>query len=230
MSRQDSVAWVCSARPELTAGIVGLIRSQVRWQVLGVSAELAAAAAALREHPGAFLVFIPPVAGAPQPLDHQSLSVIRSRTLVVAPANSQQWLTALRLGTVGMVHAAQVTRDLPLALAAVRDGIAWCRIELMPVLTEALDQRGLLTEETPRLETLSVREREVLFLVARGFSNREIAEQLELSVKTVETYKHRVMLRLHLRNRRELVLLVRRAGWLQASHDPMGWRPEGVAR
>ncbi len=230
MSRQDSVAWVCSARPELTAGIVGLIRSQVRWQVLGVSAELAAAAAALREHPGAFLVFIPPVAGAPQPLDHQSLSVIRSRTLVVAPANSQQWLTALRLGTVGMVHAAQVTRDLPLALAAVRDGIAWCRSELIPVLTEALDQRGLLTEEIPRLEARSVREREVLFLVARGFSNREIAGQLELSVKTVETYKHRVMLRLQLRSRREFVHLVRRAGWLQASHDPMGWRPEGGAR
>ena len=230
MGKPFVLAWVCSARPELTDGVVRVIRSRHDWQVLGLSTDLASAAVALRQHPGAFLVFVPSVAAQVPHLDVETLAVFRSRTLVIAPSKPTPAVTGFRLGAVAMVDAAHLTRDLPLALDAVRDGVTWCRIEMIPGLTEALDQRGLLSDETPRFEELSVRERDVLFLTARGFSNREIADRLELSVKTVETYKHRVMLRLHLRTRRDLVNLVRRAGWLPDSPEPIGWRPELIAR
>lgn len=52
---------------------------------------------------------------------------------------------------------------------------------------------------------LSARERQVLELVARGNTNKQIATQLHLSVKSVETYRARVMDKLDLRSRVELV-------------------------
>jgi two-component system response regulator NreC len=62
---------------------------------------------------------------------------------------------------------------------------------------------------------LSERETEVLCLTAKGYSNKEIAAQLDLSVKTVETYKARLMEKLELRSRVDIVRYALRQGWLQ---------------
>jgi DNA-binding NarL/FixJ family response regulator len=61
---------------------------------------------------------------------------------------------------------------------------------------------------------LSDREEEVLRLIARGFTNREIAAQLDLSIKTVETYKARSMEKLGLSSRVGIVTHALRQGWL----------------
>jgi DNA-binding NarL/FixJ family response regulator len=63
--------------------------------------------------------------------------------------------------------------------------------------------------------SLSERETEVLRLIAWGYSNKEIAAHLCLSVKTVETYKARLMEKLHLRSRVDLVHYAVQQGWLQ---------------
>jgi DNA-binding NarL/FixJ family response regulator len=63
--------------------------------------------------------------------------------------------------------------------------------------------------------SLSERETEVLRLIAWGYSNKEIAAHLRLSVKTVETYKSRLMEKLHLRSRVDLVHYAVQQGWLQ---------------
>jgi DNA-binding NarL/FixJ family response regulator len=62
---------------------------------------------------------------------------------------------------------------------------------------------------------LSERETEVLCLIAKGYSNKEIAAHLDLSVKTVETYKARLMEKLELRSRVDIVRYALRQGWLQ---------------
>lgn len=62
---------------------------------------------------------------------------------------------------------------------------------------------------------LSERETEVLCLIAKGYSYKEIAAQLDLSVKTVETYKARLMEKLKLRSRVDIVRYALRQGWLQ---------------
>lgn len=62
-----------------------------------------------------------------------------------------------------------------------------------------------LTEAQLRLDALSERETEVFRLVALGHSNSEIADMMFLSVKTIETYKARLMKKLGLRTRAELV-------------------------
>lgn len=72
-----------------------------------------------------------------------------------------------------------------------------------------------LTHLKPGDVSLSAREEEVLRLVAWGYSNKEIAAQLDLSVKTVETHKTKATHKLGLRNRIDVVRYALLQGWLQ---------------
>ena len=65
---------------------------------------------------------------------------------------------------------------------------------------------------------LSEREKEVLVMLAWGYSNKEIAGQFKLSVKTVETYKLRIGEKLGLRSRTKMVQYALRQGWLNETH------------
>ena len=62
---------------------------------------------------------------------------------------------------------------------------------------------------------LSEREAQVLRLVAWGYSNKEIGWKLQINVKTVDTYKLRLMEKLNLRSRTDIVRYALRKGWLQ---------------
>jgi len=64
---------------------------------------------------------------------------------------------------------------------------------------------------------LSEREEEVVSLIAQGYSNKEIAARLRLSVKTVETYKSRSLEKLGLRSRVDIVKYATQRGWLASS-------------
>ncbi|MBT3265533.1 response regulator transcription factor, partial [Candidatus Poribacteria bacterium] len=92
---------------------------------------------------------------------------------------------------------------------------------LDPSLAEAAVFLLLGPETPPSMEAarapLSARESEVLTFVARGHTNRETAEHLGLSVKTIETYRMRLMQKLDLRGRAELVDYAIREGLLEDS-------------
>lgn len=64
-------------------------------------------------------------------------------------------------------------------------------------------------------ESLSEREREVLRFIARGFTNKEVANLLGVSIKTVETYKTRLNRKLNLHSRADAVRYALAQGWLQ---------------
>lgn len=66
---------------------------------------------------------------------------------------------------------------------------------------------------------LSERESEVVRQIAQGFSNKEIAAQLNISVKTVETYKARAMEKLQLQSRADIVQYAIQQGWLSIKPD-----------
>ena len=68
---------------------------------------------------------------------------------------------------------------------------------------------------------LSDREKQVLISLAWGHSNKEIAAELDLSVKTVETYKVRVAEKLGLRSRTEMVQYAVRQGWLTNGNEQL---------
>ena len=79
---------------------------------------------------------------------------------------------------------------------------------------------------------LSEREKEVLILLAWGYTNKEIAAELRLSGKTVETYKVRIGEKLGLRSRTEMVQHALRQGWMKEEHSllPAGRSGPGKGR
>jgi two-component system response regulator NreC len=70
--------------------------------------------------------------------------------------------------------------------------------------------------ERETFEPLSDREREVLRLVAEGKTNRQIADNLFLSIKTVQTHRDHIMKKLHMHDRTELVKYAIRKGLIEA--------------
>ena len=73
------------------------------------------------------------------------------------------------------------------------------------------------TAKTTREHKLSYRESEVLVLVAKGYTGRQITAQLDISTKTVETHKARAMEKLNLASRADVVGYAMEHGWLTSS-------------
>ncbi|MEW6232260.1 MAG: response regulator transcription factor [Chloroflexota bacterium] len=114
---------------------------------------------------------------------------------------------ALGAGAAGYVPKSAADVELLSALrAVVRGGVYIHPSHTKTILEEMLSQ-GKTAGGGPGdpLDALSDREREVLRLVALGHTNAQIAEQLCLSVKTVESYRARMMEKLGLRSRAALV-------------------------
>jgi len=77
-----------------------------------------------------------------------------------------------------------------------------------------LSARGMASKGAP-IHSLSEREREVLGEVAKGYTNQQIADRVALSVKTIESYRARLMQKLVLRNRTDLRRLAIESGVLR---------------
>ena len=139
-----------------------------------------------------------------------ALTVHEDRTFV------QQLLAA---GASGYVLKRAAAEELVHAIRVVARG----EVYLDPVVAASLVQqlaRKPRSGVAPDTEDLSDREAEVLRLIAQGHSNKEIAARLELSVKTVETYKARSMDKLGLTGRADIVRLALEKGWLHAPDKP----------
>jgi two-component system, NarL family, response regulator NreC len=120
---------------------------------------------------------------------------------------------ALEAGASGYTLKQAGSEELVEAVRAVARGESY----LHPSLTSALvDQmRGISTNSPSSTEeALSDRESEVLHRVALGYTTAEIAHQLYLSVRTVETYKTRGLEKLNLNGRAALVRYAIEQGWL----------------
>lgn len=109
----------------------------------------------------------------------------------------------LNAGASGYVPKRAAPDDLMSAIRVVSQG----HIFIYPSLTRLLVNDFLQRSAAGRgdsLDELTAREREVLVLIADGFSNKEIAERLVLSVKTVDRHRENIMRKLNLHTRVEL--------------------------
>ncbi len=120
--------------------------------------------------------------------------------------------TALAAGASGYVLKKSVDADLLSAIRAVSKGRTYVDSELASELIQhTLPESGRSTKAT---EVLSQREVQVLKLVAEGFSSREIAQQIFVSAKTVETYRGRLAEKLGLTSRADIVRYALETGLL----------------
>lgn len=122
----------------------------------------------------------------------------------------------LSAGALGYIPKKAADTELISAIRVVNSG----QVFLYPSLTKSLVKELIYTGtfekevESDTYAKLSRREREVLQLVAQGYTNQQMADRLFLSVKTIETYKTRVMEKLDLHSRVELVRYALQKGLL----------------
>lgn len=151
-----------------------------------------------------------------------ALGVIRekapgTKVLVLTMHDDEGYLRQV-LGAGGSGYVVKKAADMELlsAIRAVRRGEVYVHSSLTKALVEGVFDRRVEGEAgaSDRFEDLSEREKEVLRLLARGYTNQQIADALFLSVKTIETYRARLMEKLKLRTRAELVHYALKKGLL----------------
>jgi two-component system response regulator NreC len=118
--------------------------------------------------------------------------------------DEQYFFEMLNAGAAGYIPKRAAPDDLVSAIRVVSQG----NVFLYPTLAKLLVKDFLERAEagtTPIVDDLTTREREVLTHIAEGYTNREIAENLVISVKTVDRHRENIMHKLNLHNRVELV-------------------------
>jgi two-component system response regulator NreC len=134
--------------------------------------------------------------------------------LILTMHNDEEYLfRAIQGGASGCILKSAPHDELMSAIESVAKGDAY----LHPSATKRLMEEYLGSVKQDGDGTynlLSEREKEVLTLIAKGYSNKEIAEQLVISVKTVETHKGNLTEKLQMKTRPELVEYAVRKGLL----------------
>jgi DNA-binding NarL/FixJ family response regulator len=162
-------------------------------------------------------VSMPGVGGA-EAAERVARDCPRVRILALTMHEERGYVTRLlRGGVVGYVLKRTASAELVRAIRAVAAGGVYVDPSLAGALLTGPPQRAVRAGSAvyqERIRDLTAREGEVLKLVARGHSNKEIAAALEVSVKTVETHKSNAMTKLGLTSRAALVRFAIGEGWL----------------
>jgi two-component system response regulator NreC len=143
---------------------------------------------------------------------------LETRVLVLTMHNEEEYLLrVLEAGGAGYVLKQSADTELVHAIRSVYRGEAFLYPSGVRMLLQSYLHKSQNTEADvePR-PALSEREQEVLRLTAEGFSNQEIGHQLYISPKTVDTYRQRIMEKLGLHHRSELVRYALNRGLLKA--------------
>jgi two-component system response regulator NreC len=127
--------------------------------------------------------------------------------------DEDQLLDALRAGASGYIIKKSDISELVLAIQTVHRGNSY----FSSALSEGFDLAEVLyqskrPDQRTGADSLTPREREVLQLIAEGHTNQGIANELYISVKTVEAHKSHIMSKLHARNRTDLIRYAIRKG------------------
>jgi DNA-binding NarL/FixJ family response regulator len=129
---------------------------------------------------------------------------VRFLALSVSDA-AEDVIAVIRAGARGYVTKTISASDLATAIRRVADGDAVFSPRLAGFVLDAFGvAAGEIAEVDEELDRLSAREREVMRLIARGYQYKEVAKELFISVKTVETHVSSVLRKLQLSSRHEL--------------------------
>jgi DNA-binding NarL/FixJ family response regulator len=155
-----------------------------------------------------------PVVSGVEATTHMKRRASKSKVLLLTlGADDEMILSILRAGAAGCLLKDADLNEMMLAIRTVHRGGSY----LSPEIADRMVQNYVRFAEKPgearpQRELLSVREREILQLVAEGLGNQAIAQRLTLSVKTVEAHKAHISQKLGVRGRTELIKYAIRKG------------------
>lgn len=137
---------------------------------------------------------------------------VPTRILILTMHNEEHYaLRTLRAGAQGFLYKGADSEELVRAVRAVSQGITY----LPPEIERVFAERFVHPEEADPAERLTDREFQVLRLLAQGRTNREIAEELGIQLKTVDSHRRRILKKLGLRNNAELTRFAIRHGLIE---------------
>jgi DNA-binding NarL/FixJ family response regulator len=139
------------------------------------------------------------------------------RVLVLTMHAEEEYLVPLlEAGAAGYLVKSTADRELVDAVRAVARGDLYVRPAAARVLARGIQKKDPHAEDRARFEKLTERERDVLRFTAEGYTAPEIGEKLNISPKTVDTYKQRINEKLGLQHRADYVKLALKLGILSA--------------
>jgi len=137
-----------------------------------------------------------------------------SRVVILSQHDDSEYVfPILKAGAAGYILKKAVGTELVAAIRAVHQGGSFLYPSVATAVIEGYIQRGEDAESS--YDRLTDREKQVLRLIAEGRTNREIAEMLSVSVKTVIAHRANLMEKLDIHNRTELVKYAIRKGLVQ---------------
>ncbi|MFD1137337.1 response regulator [Paenibacillus urinalis] len=135
--------------------------------------------------------------------------------LILTMHDDEEYLfRAIQAGASGYILKSAPYEELITAIRSVAEGSAYLYPSATKKLMQEYSEMIRRGDTDGPFESLSEREKEIMVWIAKGYSNKEIAEHLVISVKTVESHKSNLMDKLGLKSRPELVKLAMKKGLL----------------
>lgn len=177
---------------------------------------------------GADIILLDSLASAPQLhiLSELTKSQFDVRTILFGMEEDPEcFLKAVRLGVCGYLLKEASSAEVVSAVRSVVQGDAVCPPKLCMALfsqvsLEFREKSGMADDEACVKAGLTFRQRQLVSLVAKGMSNKEIASNLNLSEFTVKNHIYRIMKQLEAESRQEAVDLIRAGGYLSDNRRP----------
>jgi two-component system response regulator NreC len=202
----------------LRAGLRMMLNAQPDMEVVGEAQDgRQAIAEALRLQPDIVLMDItmPDINGIEATRQIKKLLPEVKVLVLTMHENDEYIFQALRAGASGYILKEAADTELITALHVIQSGQFYLSPTAQSVMIGDYLHRVRVGEEKDSYNSLTEREREILKLVAEGYTNNQIAERLVISPKTVDTHRTHVMDKLNLHSRAELVKYAIRRGLLE---------------
>lgn len=211
----------------LQAGLEAMLNAEGDMRVIGTASDgrVAVRQAAMLQPDVILLDINMPGINGLEALEQMRIQTPASRVLILTMHDDAQYLRqAMAAGAAGYVLKQSAGKELLTAIRAVWQGGVYLHpMHALVLATPNQPSASAISDEpsdaTKRFHLLSEREAEIFELVALGYRNAEIANKLSLSVKTVETYKSRMMDKLGLQTRTALVRFALELGMLQKTES-----------
>lgn len=128
------------------------------------------------------------------------------RILILSMHTNEEFITkALSAGANGYLPKDASMNELLLAINTISEGENYFNKEISNTILQSIINKSKLEKSDLKSDLLTKREKQIIQLVVDGLSNKEIAEQLFISIRTVDSHKNNIMQKLSLKSSVELV-------------------------
>lgn len=213
---------ICDDQWIVCEGLEAILQTDPELQVVGVAHDGAEAVELVAQvKPDVVLMDLKmPVMNGIQATEQISARHPQVKVLVLTTYGADEWVfDAIRGGAAGYLLKGTPRTSLIAAIKGTAAGQTHVDPEVAGKLFDQIAQSRAPTANTMLTDTLSERELDVLRLLARGFSNAEIAQQLSLSQGTVRNYVSSVLSKLEVSDRTQAAVLAIRYGLVDLSED-----------